>query len=77
LVVTHFPYRVEFNHVLEWTFDEPVEVGDAIRWVGHGVWRVEEVEGDLVRAGLWPEDEPYPARIRDCGPGEWPDQQTP
>ena len=54
---------------------EPLAVGDAVRWVGPGVWRVEEIDGDRPIARLWPEGEPYPERIKECGPGEWPEAQ--
>jgi hypothetical protein len=54
------------------TFDEPLGIGNAIRSGGPDVWRVEEVEGERVTAWLWPDDEPYPARVRDYGPGDWP-----
>jgi hypothetical protein len=57
------------------SFDEPLRVGDALRWVGPLVWRVEEVEGNRVVARLWPDDEPYPERIKGYGPGEWPDDR--
>jgi hypothetical protein len=63
-------YAIYFRHT--GTFDEPLVVGDAIRWVGPDIWRVEEVEGERVTVRLWPDDEPSPARIRDHGPGEWP-----
>jgi hypothetical protein len=63
-------YEICFRH--RGTFDEPLVVGDAIRWVGPDVWRVEEVEGERVTVRLWPDEEPYPARVRDYGPGEWP-----
>jgi hypothetical protein len=63
-------YEICFRHT--GTVDEPLVVGDAIRWVGPDVWRVEEVEGKRVSVRLWPDDEPYPAHIRDFGPGEWP-----
>jgi hypothetical protein len=53
--------------------DEELAVGDAVRWVGPGVWRVEEVAGDRVTLRLWPDNEPYPVRINEVGPGEWPD----
>jgi hypothetical protein len=53
--------------------DQELEVGDAVRWVGPGVWRVEEVAGDRVTLRLWPDNEPYPERINEVGPGEWPD----
>jgi hypothetical protein len=56
------------------TFDEKLEVGEAVRWVGPGVWRVEEVAGDHVTLRLWPDNEPYPDRINEVGPGEWPDR---
>ena len=54
--------------------DEELAVGDAVRWVGPGVWRVEEVAGDRVTLRLWPDNEPYPERINEVGPGEWPDR---
>jgi hypothetical protein len=63
-------YEICFKHT--GTFDEPLVVGDAIRWVSPDVWRVEEVEGEHVTVQLWPDDKPYPGRIRDYGPGEWP-----
>jgi hypothetical protein len=58
------------------TFDKELEVGDAVRWVGPGVWRVEEVDGDRVTLRLWPDNEPYPEHINEFGPGEWPDSDT-
>jgi hypothetical protein len=57
-------------------FEAPLAVGDAVRWVGPGVWRVDEVAGDRVTLRLWPDNEPYPARIGEFGPGEWPDADT-
>lgn len=52
--------------------DHELEVGEALRWVGPGVWRVEEIAGDRVTLRLWPDNEPYPERIKEVGPGEWP-----
>ncbi len=66
------PHGIGFLHVT--TADEHLAVGDAIRWVGPGVWRVEEVAEDRVTLRLWPDNKPYPARIREIGPGEWPDR---
>jgi hypothetical protein len=54
------------------TFDEPLGIGNAIRSGGPDVWRVEEVEGERVTAWLWPDDEPYPAHVRDYGPVNGP-----
>jgi hypothetical protein len=53
--------------------DEPLLAGDAIRWVGPDVWRVEGIDDARVAVRLWPDDVPYPDRIRDVGPGEWPE----
>ena len=66
-------YEICFTHAA--TLGEPLVVGDAIRWVGPRVWRVEEVEGGRHIVRLWPDDEPYPVRIREWGPGEWPDDE--
>ena len=66
-------YEISFTY--EGTFDEPLVVGDAIRWVGPALWRVEKVDGERVSVRLWPDDEPYPARIKEYGPGEWPDEK--
>ena len=54
------------------TFAHPLAIGDAIRWVGPAMWRVEEVEGNQVTVRLWPDEEPYPKIVKDSGPGEWP-----
>jgi hypothetical protein len=76
--MTHSSYGTEpgteirFQHAAG--FAEPVAPGDALRWVGPSVWRVEEVTADRVTVRLWPDDEPYPARITEVGPGEWPDR---
>jgi hypothetical protein len=59
-----------FKH--EVTFDEPIAVGDAVRWVGPGVWQVEEIDGERVILRLWPDDQPYPERVTEYGPGDWP-----
>jgi hypothetical protein len=67
-------YQISFTH--PGSYDEPLAVGEAIRWVGPVVWRVEAVEGDRVAVRLWPNDEPYPSRIRPHGPGEWPQDTT-
>jgi hypothetical protein len=53
--------------------DEPLAPGDAVRWVGPGVWRVEHVDGEGATLVVWPGDKPYPLRIREYGPGEWPE----
>src|SRR5207244_12015439 len=66
-------HRIRFIH--EGAFDEPLVPGDAVRWTGPGVWRVEDVDGERVTLALWPADEPYPPSIRECGPGEWPDSK--
>lgn len=68
------PHRIGFVHVT--TTGEQLEVGEAVRWAGPGVWRVEEVAGDRVTLRLWPDNEPYPERINQFGPGEWPDSDT-
>jgi hypothetical protein len=74
--MTHSSHGIEpgtqicFKHAA--AFAEPVGPGDAIRWVGPGVWRVEEVSEERVTLRLWPNDEPYPAHITEVGPGEWP-----
>ena len=60
--------------VLAATSDDQLALGDAVRWAGPGVWRVEEIAGDRVTLRLWPDSEPYPERINDIGPGEWPDR---
>ena len=76
--MTHSSYGTEpgteicFQHAAG--FAEPVAPRDALRWVGPSVWRVEEVTADRVTVRLWPDDEPYPARITEVGPGEWPDR---
>lgn len=54
------------------TFADPLAIGDAIRWVGPAMWRVEEVEGNQVTVRLWPDEEPYPEIVKDSGPDEWP-----
>jgi hypothetical protein len=59
-----------FKHAA--SFPDPVAAGDAVRWVGPGVWRVEEISEERVIVRLWPNDEPYPAQITEVGPGEWP-----
>lgn len=64
-------YEIRFTHTA--AFDEPLVVGDAIRWVGPLVWQVEEVDEDHHIVRVWPSDEPYPTQIREAGPGEWPD----
>jgi len=66
------PDVIGFVHLT--TVDKKLEVGEAVRWVGPGVWRVEEVAGDRVTLQLWPDNEPYPERINEVGPGEWPDR---
>jgi hypothetical protein len=63
-------YEICFKHTA--SFDDPLVVGDAIRWSGPDVWRVETVEDGRVTVQLWPDDEPYPAQIRGYGPGQWP-----
>jgi hypothetical protein len=68
--MTAVPDGIGFVHLT--TFDRELEVGEAVRWVGPGVWRVEEVAGDHVTLRLWPDNEPYPDRINEVGPGEWP-----
>lgn len=68
-------HRIRFIH--EGAFDEPLAPGDAVRWVGPGVWRVEQVDGQRVTLVLWPSDEPYPPRVKEYGPGEWPDEEEP
>jgi hypothetical protein len=65
-------YEICFRH--PFALDEPLLAGDAIRWVGPDVWRVETVEAARVTVQLWPDDVPYPERIRDVGPGEWPER---
>jgi hypothetical protein len=60
---------IRFEHPAP--FDEPLAVGDGVRWAGPRVWRVEDVDGEGVTVKVWPNDEPYPARIREYGPGEW------
>ncbi|MDX6438935.1 MAG: hypothetical protein QOF45_1518 [Gaiellaceae bacterium] len=65
-------YEICFAHT--GTFDDALVVGDAVRWVGTEVWRVEAVAGNRATVRLWPDDEPYPARITKYGPGEWPEQ---
>lgn len=66
--------EVCFEHAA--AFDDQLAVGDAIRWVGPGVWRVENVDGERVTVRLWPDDEPYAPRIRHFGPGEWPRESS-
>ncbi|MEP6977412.1 MAG: hypothetical protein ABI948_05105 [Thermoleophilia bacterium] len=68
------PHRIGFVHVA--TTGEQLEVGDAVRWTGFGVWRVEDVAGDRVTLRLWPDNEPYSERINEFGPGDWPDSDT-
>jgi len=66
------PDGIGFVHLT--AIDKQLDVGEAVRWVGPGVWRVEEVGGDHVTLRLWPDNEPYPERINEVGPGEWPDR---
>jgi hypothetical protein len=66
-------YEICFTHRA--TFDDPLVIGDAIRWSGPQVWRVEAVDGARVSVRLWPDSKPYPEHIREYGPGEWPEQQ--
>jgi hypothetical protein len=54
------------------SFEEPLAVGDAIRWVGPGVWRVEQIRAKRVTVRPWPAAEPYPERVRGFGPDQWP-----
>jgi hypothetical protein len=63
-------YQLCFTHAA--TFDDPLALGDAIRWTGPQVWRVDKIDGTRVSLGLWPDEEPYPERIKTYGPGEWP-----
>lgn len=56
------------------SFEQPLVVGDAVRWAGPELWRVEAVVGDRVTVKLWPDDLPYPDVISTYGPGEWPGQ---
>ena len=55
------PGGIGFVHVT--SVGKELEVGDAVRWVGPGVWRVEEVAGDSITLRLWPDNETYPERI--------------
>jgi hypothetical protein len=66
------PDGIGFVHLT--SFEKKLEVGEAVRWVGPGVWRVEEVACGRVTLRLWPDNEPYPERINEVGPGEWPDR---
>jgi hypothetical protein len=45
--------------------DEPLELGDALRWGDGEVWRVEEVDqaGRMILR-LWPGEVDYPERIK-------------
>jgi hypothetical protein len=54
------------------SFDQPLVVGDAIRWVGSGLWQVEAVSGTRVTVRPWPAAEPLPDRVRGFGPDPWP-----
>jgi hypothetical protein len=74
LSMANAPHAIGFVHMT--TTGEQLEVGDAVRWTGPGVWRVEEVAGDRMTLRLWPDNEPYPERINEFGPGEWPDSDT-
>jgi hypothetical protein len=62
----------EIHFIQTASFEDPLVVGDAVRWLGPGLWRVEAVEGRGVSVRPWPRAEPEPARIRGLGPGEWP-----
>jgi hypothetical protein len=66
-------YEICFTYAA--SLDERLVVGDAIRWVGPQVWRVEAIDGNHITARLWPNDEPYPERIRESGPGSWPSEK--
>lgn len=65
-------YEISFTHAA--AFSEPLVVGDAVRWVGPGAWRVEEVRSQRVTVRLWPDDEPYPVQIKEYG-SEWLDEE--
>ena len=58
-------YEICITHTA--TVEAPSVVGDAIRRVGPEVWRVEAVEGERATVRLWPNDEPYPGRIKEHG----------
>jgi hypothetical protein len=68
-------YEICFVHAT--SSDEPLAVGEAIRWDGPEVWRVETVHRNRVTTRLWPDEETYPMRIRDYGPGAWPAKTQP